>query len=100
MIDSLCQALYIGSPSSSDGSIFLLRSLVHIGFLGGAGGKEPTSQCRRHKRYGINPWVGEIPWKLAWQPTLVLLPGKSHGQRSLAGYNSWGHKKSDMTEVT
>ena len=27
-----------------------------------------------------------------------FLPGKSHGQRSLAGYSSWGHKESDMTE--
>ena len=29
---------------------------------------------------------------------LVFLPGKSHGQRSLAGYSPWGHKESDMTE--
>ena len=32
------------------------------------------------------------------QPTLVLLPGEFHGQRSLAGYRPWGHKESDMTE--
>ena len=37
-------------------------------------------------------------WRGKWQPTPVLLPGKSHGQRSLAGYSSWGHKESDMTE--
>ena len=36
--------------------------------------------------------------KMKWQPTPVFLPGKSHGQRSLAGYSSWGCKKSDMTE--
>ena len=30
-------------------------------------------------------WVGKIPWRRAWQPTLALLPGESHGQRSLAG---------------
>ena len=30
--------------------------------------------------------------------TLVFLPGESHGQRSLAGYNSWGRKESDTTE--
>ena len=35
-----------------------------------------------------------------WQPTSVLLPGKSHGERSLAGYSPWGHKDSDKTEVT
>ena len=35
---------------------------------------------------------------LQWQPTPVFLPGESHGQRSLVGYSSWGHKESDMTE--
>ena len=39
-----------------------------------------------------------IPWRRAWQPTLVFLPGESHGQRSLAGYSPWGCKDSDMTE--
>ena len=33
-----------------------------------------------------------------WQSTPVLLPGKSHGQRSLVGYSPWGHKESDTTE--
>ena len=33
-----------------------------------------------------------------WQPTPVLLPGKSHGWRSLVGYSPWGCKESDMTE--
>ena len=33
-----------------------------------------------------------------WQPTPVFLPGKSHGQRSLAGYSPWGCKESDMTD--
>ena len=33
-----------------------------------------------------------------WHPTPVLLPGKSHGQRSLVGYSPWDHKESDTTE--
>ena len=33
-----------------------------------------------------------------WHPTPVLLPGKSHGWRSLVGCSPWGHKESDMTE--
>ena len=33
-----------------------------------------------------------------WQPTPVLLPGKSHGRRSLLGYSPWGHEESDTTE--
>ena len=34
-------------------------------------------------------------WQRKWQPTPVFLPGKSHGQRSLAGYNPWGSKEWD-----
>ena len=32
-----------------------------------------------------DPWVGKIPWRRKWQPMPVCLPGKFHGQRSLAG---------------
>ena len=41
----------------------------------------------------------EDPWRRAWQPTPVFLPGESQGQRSLVGYSPWGHKKSDMTKA-
>ena len=34
-----------------------------------------------------------------WQPTPVFLRGESHGGRSLVGYNPWGHKEPDMTEL-
>ena len=37
-------------------------------------------------------------WRRQWQPTPVLLPGKSHGRRSLVGYSPWGRKESDTTE--
>ena len=37
-------------------------------------------------------------WRRQWQPTPVLLPGKSHGQRSLGGYSPWGPEELDMTE--
>ena len=52
-------------------------------------------QCRRP---GFDPWVGKIPWRRKWQLTPVLLPGKSHGQRSLVGYSPWGRKESDTIE--
>ena len=39
-----------------------------------------------------------IHWRRKRQPSPVFLPGKSHEQRSLVGYSSWGHKESDMTE--
>ena len=41
---------------------------------------------------------GGLPWRRKWQPGPVLLPGKSHGRRSLVGHNSWGRKESDTTE--
>ena len=60
---------------------------------GGVSGKEPTCQCRRQKRHRFNPWVWKIPWRRKWQPMTVFLPGKSHGQRSLAGFSPWGCKR-------
>ena len=38
-----------------------------------------------------------IPWSKKWRPTPILLPGKFHGQRSLASYSHWGGKESDTT---
>jgi len=49
---------------------------------------------------GFDPWVGKIHRRRARRPTPVFLSGVSHGQRSLVGYSSFGHKKSDTTEVT
>ena len=57
--------------------------------------KESTFQCMGH---GFDPWVGKIPWRRAWQPTPVFLPGESHGERSLAGYSWWDLKESETTE--
>ena len=55
------------------------------GFPGGANGKEPIYQFRRYKRHGFDTWVRKITWGWAQQPTLVILSGESHGERSLAG---------------
>ena len=38
----------------------------------------------------FDPWVGKIPWRRKQLLTPVFLPGEFHGQRELAGYNSWG----------
>ena len=46
------------------------------GFPSGVSGEEPTCQCRRHKRFGFNSQVGKIPWRRAWQPTPIFLPGE------------------------
>ena len=37
--------------------------------------------------------LGRFPWQRKWQPTPVFLPGKSHGQKSLAGHSLWGPKR-------
>ena len=46
------------------------------------------------------PWVKKIPWRRAWQPTPIFLPGESRGPRSLVGYCPKSHKESDTTETT
>ena len=59
-----------------------------------------NTNAGRCKRCVFDPWVGKIPWRRAWQPIPVFLPGESHGQRSLVGCRLWGRTESDTTEVT
>ena len=83
-------------------NMYLIRCWIPNVFLGvcsGTSDKEPTGQSRRCKRRWFNPCFWKIPWRRACQPTLVLLPGKSHGQKSLAGYSSWGRKESDWKDL-
>ena len=70
------------------------------GLSGATSGKELTCQCRRHKRYGFNPWVGKIPWRgdpledgmathssiLAWRIPWIEEPGKL---QSMGVANHW-----------
>jgi len=81
-----------------DWSNLAAAALNGKGFPGGMSVKELACWCRRCKRRGFSPWVRKIPWRRAWQPTPVFLPGESHGQRSLAGYSPQGHKELDTTE--
>ena len=71
-----------------------LRIYRKWGFLGGSVVKNPLA----NRRHGLNSWVRKICWRRAWQPTLVFLPEKFHGQRSLVGCSPWGHKELDTTE--
>ena len=48
----------------------------------------------------FDPWVGKSPWRRAWQPTPVFMPGESHGQRSLLGCRLQGGSESDTAEAT
>ena len=61
---------------------YIQYQYVFFFFFFGASGKEPICKCRRHKKTGFSPWGGKIPWRRAWQPTPLFLPGESHGQRT------------------
>ena len=82
--------------------LYVLKIHVLKGLPWWISGKEYTCQCRRSNRLGFDPWVRKIPWKRAWQPTPVFLPGESHGQRSLSLVSSspWGRKESGTAEAT
>ena len=47
---------------------------------------------------GSVPGSGKVSWRRKWQTAPVFLPGKSHGQRTLAGYSPWDRKESDTTK--
>ena len=68
-----------------------------MGFPDGSTSKESTCLLRRHE---FNPCVRKILWSRKWQPTPIILAGKFHRQRILAGCSPGGHKESDMTEPT
>ena len=72
--------MYIGFPDSS--AVRLLSAIQDI---------QGTQ---------VQPLGREDPMEGEWQPTLQFMPGKSQGQRTLAGYSPWGHKESDNTEHT
>ena len=71
---------------------------LHGGFPGGAVVKNFPANAGDAGERGFDPCVRNILWRRACQPTPVLLPGESHGQRSLTGYSPWARKESDTTE--
>ena len=94
---------YSGLENSTDCRVYgvakrqTLLSNFHFHFPWWLNGEESTCQC---KRRGFNPWVRKILRRRKWQPTLVFLPGKSRGQKCLAGYSLWGLEELDVTEHT
>ena len=63
-----------------------------MGFPSGSVVKKKKKSAYRagHIVDSFDPWVRKIPWRRAWQPTPLFLPGESYGQRSLVGYSSQG----------
>ena len=53
---------------------------------------------QKTQEFSFRPWVRNIPWSKKWQPAQVFLPGKFHGQRSLADCSPWDHGGLDMME--
>ena len=61
--------------------------------------ESPAEAARSADKLGLGG-LNMMPWRREWLPTPVFLPREFNGQRSLAGYSSWDHKESDMTEPT
>ena len=79
----------------SDTTMYLKEIKPFLGFPGGSEVKGPACTAGD---LGSIPGLERFPWRREWQPTPVLLPGESHGQRSLVGYSPRGRKESDTTE--
>ena len=69
-----------------------------MGFPGSAAVENPPANVGDTGDVGLIPSLGKVPWRTKWQPTPVFLPGKSHGQRSLAGYSPWDCKELDRSK--
>ena len=115
---TLCDPMDCSLPGPSVHEIFQARILewVAISFSRGSsqpGDLNPGLLCCRQILYclkknlpanagdvnwGFDPWMGKIPWRREWKPTLVSLPGKYQGQRSLVSCSPWGCKESGTTE--
>ena len=74
-----------GQPSTYLGYVFALNLLPSSGASQVALVVKNPPANAGDMRCGFDPWVGKIPWRRAWQPTPVFLPGESREERSLAG---------------
>ena len=75
------------------------REMVNLlwGFPDGSAVKNLPA-VQETQETSVQSWVRKIPWRRAWQPIPVFLPGECHGQRSLAGYSPRGRKELDTAE--
>ena len=82
-------------------TLSMSSELNHINLPGDASGKESACNAGDLSSIpGFDSWVGKNLWRRKWQPTPILLPGESHGQRSLVGYSPWVCKELGTIEVT
>ena len=85
-------------PGSSLHGILQARALEWVAIALASLVAQPVKALPTMWETRVRSLGGEDPWRRKWQPTPVLLPGKSHGWRSLIGYRPWGRKESDTTE--
>ena len=88
---------YQTDNSSSGGVCFLLYILLYV-IIPSLVTQTVKSPPTRQETTGFEPWVGKIPWRREWLHTPVFLAGEFHRQRSLEGYNPWGHRELDTTK--
>ena len=78
--------------------IFNPSIIYNMDFPDGTVVKNLPASAGRHKRCRFDPEVRKIPWSRKWQPTLVFLPEKFHGQRRLLGYSPGDRKELGAAE--
>ena len=97
---TICQSRYVSSTCLFSSYHLCVNKSIYLSLVISA----HLSFTRQHICYlFISPSINflsiiYLPWRRKWQPTPVLLPGKSHGRRSLISYSPWGHKESATTE--
>ena len=88
--------VFRGGEDERKGELFSKRKMGKIiamnfaNIYGGTGNKEPDCQCRRRERCSFDLWVRKIPWRRAWQPNPVFLPGEPLWTEEPGGLQSMG----------
>ena len=102
----LCILSCLSAVPASESYVIVKRTLIKKKIfyfvldytqLRGSLGSQTVKDLPAMQETQFHLWVEKIPWRREWQPTLVFLPGESHGQKSLAAYSPQGRKESEMT---
>ena len=88
VLQSICQQIWKTQQLPQDWKRSLFISIPKKG------------NAKEYANYCIIALISHASWRRQWHPTPVLLPGKSHGWRSLLGCRLWGRAESDTTEAT
>ena len=82
-----CINIYIPTDNKYNYIYIYIYLYIYMDIPAGDSGKESACKSRRCKRSRFDTWFRKIPWRRAKQTTPVFLPGESHGQRNMVGYN-------------